>query len=169
MDSHWWGIDFHFIQADRNSIDGELMVQRIYVHLQIIQAIWGRWTFWATSNWTKFIATNRPRLAPKMVVSSRNSFKWPFIRVEEWYRWWTKSCTTKDDEYPIYRVLYIPGGAGFCPSTVVIQAQIQFTDSGTWKPGNRLTGQVCPHAVNPPHAGWFWERVRLSHQPSLFE
>ena len=36
------------------------------------------------------------------------------------YCWWTKSCTTKDDEYPIiYRVLTIPGGAGFCPSTVV--------------------------------------------------
>ena len=31
----------------------------------------------------------------------------------------TKSCTTKDDDYPIiYRVLTIPGGAGFCPSTV---------------------------------------------------
>ena len=40
---------------------------------------------------------------------------------ETWrnYCWWTKSCTTKDDEYPIiYRVLTIPGGAGFCPSTV---------------------------------------------------
>ena len=33
--------------------------------------------------------------------------------------WWTKSCTTKDDDYIlIYRVLTIPGGAGFCPSTV---------------------------------------------------
>ena len=35
------------------------------------------------------------------------------------YCWWTKSCNTKDDDYPIiYRVLTIPGGAGFCPSTV---------------------------------------------------
>ena len=35
------------------------------------------------------------------------------------YRWWTKSCTTKDDDYPtISRVLTIPGGAGFGPSTV---------------------------------------------------
>ena len=35
------------------------------------------------------------------------------------YCWWTKSCTTKDDDDPIiYGVLYIPGGAGFCPSTV---------------------------------------------------
>ena len=37
----------------------------------------------------------------------------------ESYCWWTKSCTTKDDDYPIiYRVLTIPGGAGFLPSTV---------------------------------------------------
>ena len=35
------------------------------------------------------------------------------------YGLWTKSCTTKDDDYPIiYRVLTIPGGAGFRPSTV---------------------------------------------------
>ena len=35
------------------------------------------------------------------------------------YCWWTKSCTSKDDDYPIiYRVLTIPGGVGFCPSTV---------------------------------------------------
>ena len=35
------------------------------------------------------------------------------------YCWLTKSCTTKDDDYPImYRVLTIPGGAGFLPSTV---------------------------------------------------
>ena len=35
------------------------------------------------------------------------------------YGWWTKSCTTKDDDYPIiYRVLTISGGAGFRPSTV---------------------------------------------------
>ena len=41
------------------------------------------------------------------------------ISQRESYCWWTKSCTTKDDDYPIiYRVLTIPGGAGFCPSTV---------------------------------------------------
>jgi len=35
------------------------------------------------------------------------------------YCWWTKSCTTKDNDYPITcRVLTIPGGAGFLPSTV---------------------------------------------------
>ena len=37
----------------------------------------------------------------------------------KWYCWWTQSCTTKDDDYPtIYRVLAIPGSAGFLPSTV---------------------------------------------------
>ena len=44
------------------------------------------------------------------------------------YCWWTKSCTTKDDDYPIiYRVLTIPGGAGFCPSTVSL------FDSNKWE------------------------------------
>ena len=43
-----------------------------------------------------------------------------FHSISHHYCWWKKSCTTKDDDYPIvYRVLYIPGGAGFCPSTVV--------------------------------------------------
>ena len=36
-------------------------------------------------------------------------------------RWWTKSCTSWYSKYPIiYRVLYIPGGAGFLPPTVSI-------------------------------------------------
>ena len=40
------------------------------------------------------------------------------------YCWWKKSCTTNDDDYPIvYRVLTIPGGAGFCPSTVLKNKQ----------------------------------------------
>ena len=35
------------------------------------------------------------------------------------YGWWTKSCTSSYSKYPIiYRVLYIPGGAGLLPSTV---------------------------------------------------
>ena len=37
-----------------------------------------------------------------------------------------KSCTTKDDDYPIiYRVLTIPGGAGFRPSTVCLKNSFQ--------------------------------------------
>ena len=35
------------------------------------------------------------------------------------YCWWKKSCTSWYGKYPIiYRVLYIPGDAGFLPSTV---------------------------------------------------
>ena len=35
------------------------------------------------------------------------------------YCWWLKSCTSWYGRYPlIYRGLYIPGGAGFLPSTV---------------------------------------------------
>ena len=35
------------------------------------------------------------------------------------YCWWKKSCTSWYGKYPIiYMVLYIPGGAGFLPSTV---------------------------------------------------
>ena len=36
-----------------------------------------------------------------------------------WYCWWTKSCTTKDDAYPIVGFLTIPAIAGFLPSTVL--------------------------------------------------
>ena len=43
--------------------------------------------------------------------------RWIFL--EESYGRWTKSCTSWYGKYPIiYRVSYIPGGAGFLPSTV---------------------------------------------------
>ena len=49
----------------------------------------------------------------------KRSFKKKTTTNLGWYCWWTKSCTTKDDDYPIiYRVLTIPGGAGFRPPTV---------------------------------------------------
>ena len=35
---------------------------------------------------------------------------WKHTHTHNTYRWWTKSCTTKDDDYPIiYKVLTIPG------------------------------------------------------------
>ena len=38
-----------------------------------------------------------------------------------WYCWWKKSCTSWYSKYPmIDMVLYIPGGAGFLPSTVLL-------------------------------------------------
>ena len=40
------------------------------------------------------------------------------------YDWWKKSCTSWYGKYPIiYRVSYIPGGAGFLPSTVALDVQ----------------------------------------------
>ena len=53
-----------------------------------------------------------------------------FFRISpDSYCWWTKSCTTKDDNYPvIYRVLTIPGGAGFRPSTVCCK----YLHKGKW-------------------------------------
>ena len=53
-------------------------------------------------------------------------------KMNSWYCWWTKSCTTKDDDYPIvYRVLTIPGGAGFCPSTVG-NTQLDYVGLDPW-------------------------------------
>ena len=46
----------------------------------------------------------------------------PFLAtlgISWYYCWWKKSCTSWYAVYPtIYKVLYIPGGAGFQPSTV---------------------------------------------------
>ena len=37
------------------------------------------------------------------------------------YCWWKKSCTSWHGNYPtIYKVVYMPGGAGFLPSTVCV-------------------------------------------------
>ena len=55
------------------------------------------------------------------------------------YCWWTKSCTTKDDDYHIiYRVSYIPGGAGFLPSTVLTNQDCMETPS--WLTSSDLSG-----------------------------
>ena len=45
---------------------------------------------------------------------------WCRIWHKKWcYCWWTKSCTSWYGKYPFFFwVLYIPGGAGFHPSTV---------------------------------------------------
>ena len=63
----------------------------------------------------------------------------PFIAS---FCWWLKSCTTKDDDYPIiYRVLTIPGGAGFQPSTVVWLFFGEFHGDFTW-PDNYQLSQI---------------------------
>ena len=56
-----------------------------------------------------------------------------------YYCWWTKSCTSWYNRYPIiYRVSYIPGGAGFPPSTV----EIQWKHGFAWQPGSRYEGNL---------------------------
>ena len=62
------------------------------------------------------------------------------------YCWWTNSCTTKDDDYPITnRVLTIPGGAGFRPSTV---SHVSRMSTQAWSMGlNRYLAEVSGEAV----------------------
>ena len=61
------------------------------------------------------------------------------------YCWWTKSCTTKDNDYPIiYRVLTIPGGAGFCPSAVFLVLDPMSFVMPSWK-FMKSTGHVKNH------------------------
>ena len=63
---------------------------------------------------------------------------WFLLRIPNYYGWWKKSCTSWYGKYlMIYRVLYIPGGAGFLPSTVLL-GQIWF--------GTRL-GQIDLHQL----------------------
>ena len=75
----------------------------IYIH------IYRNWR-WMSPNTCRYLCD---AVAPQHVWKAKH---WTVT----WYCWWTKSCTTKDDNFPIiYRVLTIPGGClGFLPSTV---------------------------------------------------
>ena len=79
------------------------------------------------------------------------------------YCWWLKSCTTKDDDYPIIcRVSYIPGGAGFLPSTVSPPKQLPrivsfFLDTTFSTPASPSTQR--PQLVAP---FWVGRRGHLS-------
>ena len=72
------------------------------------------------------------------------------------YCWWTKSCTTKGDNYPIiFRVLPIPGGAGFLPSTVSLrssnrQIKQDKNNNPTKKPQASTINQTKPLNRNDP-------------------
>ena len=74
-------------------------------------------------------------------AACRQLFRQKFCCWESWhtYCWWKKSCTSWYGEYPIiYRVSYIPGGAGFLPSTVATKTH---TES---KKGDGNTQQLYP-------------------------
>ena len=69
--------------------------------------------------WADHVSTLRPR----------RMAQWCKFLDKCWrYCWWKKSCTIWYGKYPIiYRVLYIPGGAGFLPSTVCQLIMHKFT------------------------------------------
>ena len=72
-----------------------------------------------------------------------------YFNLKTWpYCWWKKSCTSWYGKYPIiYGVLYIPGGAGFLPSTVWPKFQHQI-----WV----FFGGFNPHSQS------FWTYASLS-------
>ena len=80
------------------------------------------------SHISRYWGSGNPRKLCQLVVSCHSSgrnmglmcgrnWTWRIINIflwTNWCCWWTKSCITKDDDYPIiYRILTIPGGAGF--------------------------------------------------------
>ena len=75
----------------------------------------------------------------------------PFL--EMLYCWWTKSFTTKDDEYAIiYRVSTIPGGAGFLPSTVCYFFASFFCCAWIWPSDLFYPVTIKVHIFSP----WGW-------------
>ncbi len=87
----------------------------------------------------------------------------------QWFCWWLKSCTTKDDDYPIiYRVLTIPGGAGFQPSTVppvlvkvnAVQFPMYMVSYTGCRPQNHVSSHlsdcVCAHCLFYWHVWHFY-------------
>ena len=84
------------------------------VHWTGLHLGWMTWVFLTT-----FLAPSGRCISARSLWSSLNLGRKLWWKWWISYGWWTKSCTTKDDDYPIvYRVLTIPGDAGFCPSTV---------------------------------------------------
>ena len=88
---------------------------------------WGRFPFWRAyfsdglkppPRWfCKLLVLHSFGLSPRTPVIYFFHFLWfyyIYIFILTWYCWWTKSCTTKDDEY-----LNIPLFTGFKPSQVV--------------------------------------------------
>ena len=78
------------------------------------------------------------------------------IGVATTYCWWLKSCTTKDDDYPIiYRGLTIPGGAGSLgASHVLVQgtaATLRFRGGTTGARGAMLATapDIAPLPLRP--------------------
>ena len=77
--------------------------------------------------------------------------------VGQFLLWWLKSCTSWYGNYPIvYRVLYIPGGAGFQPSTV----WLRYNYTSQYGDGYKST-------FAPSEPLFFFSRIFLSSLESL--
>ena len=102
------GIEIHWIS--RNSLSRTL----IFCFKSMVSSSSSDWS--ASASWTKRkFRSNEVQLQHRM------------NKKESTYCWWLKSCTSWYGKYPIiYRVSYIPGGAGFQPSTLVPK-------TSTWK------------------------------------
>ena len=79
------------------------------------------------------------------------------------YCWWKKSCTSWYGKYPIiFRVSYIPGGAGFQPSTVPVSifCSIVFASRTTMVPCSfchrSWTAPSTPHTRRLVGCRWFF-------------
>ena len=85
--------------------------------------------FWGAVEWGRY---NLPR------YGCLKRHPWISPLFQGWYCWWTKSCTSWYGKYPIiYMVLYIPGGAGFCPPTVFLLDFASFWRTQIWLPFRR--------------------------------
>ena len=89
----------------------------------VFVSIWSiKLLYSTTSSFPRFIEplSRFPQGGPLPVITGvTTTVSRAYNLISDWYCWWLKSCTTKDDDYPIiYRVLTIPGGAGTQPSTV---------------------------------------------------
>ena len=84
------------------------------------------------------------------------------------YCWWTKSCTSWYGKYPIkYKVLYIKGGAGFCPSTVWLSN----FNKNTVSKGSRCNNHYSPYPPKrTPDLQWLKRRCKAlgTLNPRLF-
>ena len=122
---------------------------------------WTRWwTPWCSIKWKIFMWC-----APPWQLGFPHNFK---IGVAS-YGWWKKSCTSWCGKYPIiYKVLYIPSGAAFLPSTVSLGMQDLFeAKKGETKNVNvkRIVDFDSIQRTNPL---WCWSSLKNLFFPCHF-
>ena len=97
--------------SSNHQCSGAMLVsKRVYYHsvLPLVETFCGWWSIVHRHSWP--IGGCRLMVVKCSPKDQTSAGTWK----TRTYGWWTKSCTTKDDNYPIiHRVLTIPGGAGF--------------------------------------------------------